>query len=146
MTTAVEWERNHAGNLKAMAEAMAENDPYLADEILNKIVPYPEGENVHVESSTDNTQAGRLVEVFDPVSNRIDNPNGPAVIEGNGTRKWFRAGLKHNASGPAVIKLTGEIKYYYLGTQCKTAAELDEIVAKAERHYENSTHIHNVAD
>jgi len=145
MTTAVEWERQNADHLKAMAEAMADKDKYLADEILNQMAPFPEGDHVKELGSSDNTQSGRLIEVVDPVSKRIDNPHGPAVVEGSGTRKWYRAGLLHNATGPAVIKLKGDIKYYYFGARCKTAAELDERVASAKRHFEKSKHCRNTA-
>lgn len=145
MTTAVDWERNNANTLKIMAQAMANKDRNFADGILNWIAPTPEGVNVKQSDSSPSTLRGRLVEVVDPVSKRIDNPHGPAIVEGNGTRKWYRAGLLHNATGPAVIKLTGEVKYYYFGTRCKTAAELDERVASAERHFKNSKHCRNIA-
>jgi len=143
MTTAVEWERENAADLKAMAEALAENDRYLAEEILNKIAPYPEGENVQTSKPTNDAYFHRLAKFIDPETGRVDNPNGPAIVEGDGTRKWYRADMLHNSHGPAKIKPNGKLSYYYMGKRCKSAEDLDEVVAIAKRHNEKSKHVRN---
>ena len=143
MNTAVEWERKHADQLKAMAEAIADKDKYLAEEILNTIAPRPEGEHVLENEDSEHGQAKRQAKVVNPTSKRIDNPNGPAVIEGDGTRKWYRANMLHNAHGPAIIKPNGDVKYYHFGTRYKTAAELDAVTESTNRHNEKSKNIRN---
>lgn len=144
MGTAVEWERDHQELLKQMAEAVAHKDPYLAEEIMERLAPYPEGDNVREPERIDqHTKRIREVEVIDPVSGQLDNPNGPALVKGDGTRMWYRRGMQHNASGPAVIKLNGEVAYYYFGVKCKNAEALDETVRKAEEHAKKSAHWKN---
>ena len=145
MSTAAQWERNTADHIQAIVDALADNDRYLADEIISEIAPYPTGDNIREVEDFHNTLVGRLVEVVDPVTGYVDNPHGPAVVEADGTRKWYRANMLHNASGPAVIKPNGKLAYYYFGTRYKTAAELDEVVESAKRHYKNSKHYRNVA-
>lgn len=144
MSTAVEWEREHAEILKEMADALAENDPYLAAEILNRIAPLPEGENVRSkERGGYGLDVDHTLEVIDPATGKLHNPDGPAVIKRDGTRKWYKSGLQHNSSAPAVIKPNGELRYYYLGTKCKTAAELDDTVKRAREWAQKSHNARN---
>ena len=141
MGSATDWERDNEANLHAIAEAMANNDPFLAEEILERIAPHPTGENVRIKEMALASLSSREVEVIDPRTGKLDNPYGPAVIKNNGTRKWYTAGMLHNESGPAVVKLSGEVEYYYLDTRCKSAAELDAIVEKARKHAARTSHV-----
>jgi len=145
MRTAVEWERQNAIHLEAMVAAFADKDRYAAEDILNTLAPFPRGDNVIEPKGSHDTQYKRLAKVINPDNGSLDNPDGPAVIEGDGTRKWYRANMLHNAHGPAVIKANGKLKYYYLGKRYRTAEHLDEIVAIAERHFKNSKHFLNAA-
>lgn len=141
--TAATWEQEHRQNLNAMAKATQEKDPYLAEEILNTIAPRPEGKNMHESKNSEHRKSGRQIKVVDPLTGRIDNPHGVAVVEGDGTRKWYRANMLHNAHGPAIIKPNGKLSYYHFGTRYKSAAELDAVTASAKRHDENSKHCRN---
>ena len=133
MSTAVEWEREHADALKEIANALVNKDPYLAAELLNQLAPFPVGENVHSkERDGYGLQYNHKLEVKDPTTGQLHNEHGPAVVESDGTRLWYKMGMQHNASGPAVIKPNGELRYYYLGTKCKNAAELDDTVRRAK--------------
>lgn len=143
--TAAEWEHNNAQNLKAIADAMADKDPYMAEEFREMLAPTPEGDNVRTPRGFENSRAGREVEVVDPATGQLDNPDGPAVVKSDGTRKWYRMGLLHNAAGPAVLKPNGEVQYYYFGTRCKDAAELDDTVARAEQFAKTSKNWRNVS-
>jgi len=143
MTTAVEWELAHSEDLIALAEAIENKDRYTAHEILDKIAPFPEGENVKTSKVENDGYFDRLASVTNPDTGKLDNRNGPAVVEGDGTRKWYRAGLLHNSHAPAVIKANGKIKYYYMGEKYDTAVELDEVAARARRHNAKSSHYRN---
>lgn len=144
MSTAVEWEREHADTLKEMADALSNDDPYLAAEILNRLAPYPEGENVHTkERDGYGLQYNHKLEVIDPATGQLHNPDGPAVVKSDGTRKWYKSGMQHNSSAPAVIKPNGELRYFYLGTKCKNAAELDDTVRRARDWAAKSKNVRN---
>jgi len=145
MGTAVEWEREHAEDLQAIKDAVANKDPYLAIEILNRIAPVHEGDDVREPANAGEAIHNRVLEVVDPATGRLHNEYGPAVVKADGTRKWYRKGMQHNASGPAVIKANGELKYYYLGTKCKNAEDLDDIVRRAQEHAQRSKNLRNVA-
>ena len=139
MSTAVQWERDHAEVLKEIADALADKDPFLAAEILDRIAPSPDGEDLHTRRKKFN----REVEIIDPVTGQLHNADGPAVVKSDGTRMWYKTGLQHNASGPAVIKPNGDLRYYYLGTKCKDAADLDEIVKKAKEWAAKTQNVRN---
>ncbi|PHS79574.1 MAG: hypothetical protein COB59_01245 [Rhodospirillaceae bacterium] len=141
--TATLWEQQHRQDLKDMAEAIGDKDTYLAEEILNTLAPRPEGENVQETKSSEHRKSGRQTKVVDPLTGRIDNPHGVAVVEGDGTRKWYRANMLHNAYGPAIIKPNGKLSYYHFGTHYKSAAALDAVTESAKRHNENSKHCRN---
>ncbi|MCR4377496.1 MAG: hypothetical protein NUV50_05310 [Rhodospirillales bacterium] len=141
MGSATDWERDNEATLNAIKEAMANSDPYLAGEILERLAPHPVGENVRVKEKALASLASREVEVIDPRTGQLDNPDGPAVIKSNGTRRWYTAGMLHNESGPAILRLSGEVEYYYLGTKCQNAQELDTIVEKAKKHAVKTTHV-----
>lgn len=143
MTTAVEWESENAAALDDMIAALKNSDPYLAAEILDRIAPYPQGENAAARNEHVDTVMYREVEVRDPKTGALDNPNGPAHVKTNGTREWYTHGMLHNEAGPAIIRLNGEVEYYYLGTKCKDAAELDAMVERAHRHAARSKTINN---
>jgi len=139
MSTATEWERQHADLLQQIADALANDDPYSAAEILNQIAPAPEGDNVHThERNAYGLHVNHRLEVHDPKTGQLDNPDGPAVIKSDGTRMWYKAGMQHNSRGPAVIKPNGELRYFYLGTKYKTAAELDDTVRRAREWAEKA--------
>lgn len=138
MTTAAEWEHNNAGHLKALEAASKNKNWSRTEEILSQLAPVPEGDNCHASKSITNTLLGQKVKVIDPVSSRIDNPYGPAIVLNDGTRKWYRAGMLHNASGPAVLKPDGKVMYYYLGTKCKDAEYLDSEVERVNLHNQKS--------
>lgn len=145
MNTAVKWERENAIHLEAMIIALADKDRYTAEDILNTIAPFPKGENVIELEGSHDTQHKRLTKVVNPHNGGLDNPDGPAVVEGDGTRKWYRANMLHNAHGPAVIKANGKLKYYYLGKRFRTAEQLDEAVSIAEQHFKKTKHCHNTS-
>lgn len=144
MGSATDWERDNEATLNAIKEAMANSDPYLAGEILERLAPHPVGENVQVKEKALASLASREVEVIDPRTKQLNNPDGPAVIKSNGTRRWYTAGMLHNESGPAILRLSGEVEYYYLGTKCQNAQELDAIVQRAKEHAAKSTHVRTV--
>lgn len=145
MGKALEWEREHADLLKRIADALADNDPYLAGEILNRVAPQPVGANVRTkERNGYGLESDHKIAVIDPLSQKLDNADGPAVVKSDGTRKWYKAGMQHNASGPAVIKANGELRYYYLGKKCKNAAALDDTVRRAEEWAKKSQNMRNV--
>ncbi|PCI42317.1 MAG: hypothetical protein COB46_00830 [Rhodospirillaceae bacterium] len=143
MNTATIWEQKHRQDLTAMAEAIQDKDTYLAEEILNTIAPRPEGENVQEGKNLEHRKSGRQAKVVDPITGRIDNPHGVAVVEADGTRKWYRANMLHNAHGPAIIKPNGKLSYYHFGTRCKSAAALDAVTQSTKRHNDNATDYHN---
>ncbi len=145
MSTAVEWEREHAQALQEIKDALAGSDPYLAGELLDALIPAPEGENVHTKEreTGHGLQFDHVIEVIDPVTGQLDNADGPAVVKSDGTRKWYKAGLQHNENGPAVIKPNGELRYFYLGTKYKNAAALDEVVKRARDFAEKSQNARN---
>ena len=111
MGTAQEWEKENTKHLKEIKDAMENNDPFLAEEIRNIIAPSPKGENVKEPKSFVDSLMDRILEVIDPVTGLLDNPHGPAVIEGDGTRKWYRRGMLHNPAGPAILQADGTWAY-----------------------------------
>lgn len=145
MGTAVEWELEHAQTLQEIADAMADDDPYLAAELLNRIAPFPEGENVHTKEKGGSygLQFNHKLEVTDPGTGQLHNPDGPAVVKSDGARQWYKAGMQHRSDGPAVIKPNGELRYFYLGTKCKSAADLDDTVKRAAEWSNNSRNVRN---
>ena len=143
MTTAVEWEAKHQDVLAQIKDAADNNDPYLAEELMEKIAPHPEGDNVHVDEKPSEQIHKGTVRVIDPKGGWLDNPDGVAVVKRDGTRQWYKKGMLHNSRGPAVLKPNGRVKYYYLGEECKSAAALDETVKKAKDWYENTRHVGN---
>ena len=143
MTTAVEWEAKHKDALEQIKAAAGNSDPYLAEEIMDKIAPHPEGDNVHVDEKPSELIHKGTVKVIDPKDGTLDNPNGVAVVKSDGTREWYKKGMLHNSHGPAIFQPNGKVKYYYLGERYKTAAELDETVKKAKDWFENTRHVGN---
>ena len=146
MGTAQEWEKENTKHLKEIKDAMENNDPFLAVEIRNIIAPSPKGENVKEPKSFVDSLMDRILEVIDPVTGLLDNPHGPAVIEGDGTRKWYRRGMLHNPAGPAILQADGTVAYYYLDEFCETAKDLDEIVEGAKKHEQRSVTWRNRKD
>lgn len=140
MSTAVEWERENEPALKEIKAALADSDPYLAAEILDRLAPSPDGDTLHAREKRFN----REVEIIDPETGQLHNADGPAVVRSDGTRLWYVKGLQHNASGPAVIKPNGDLRYYYHGTKCKNAEALDDTVKRAKEWAAKSKHVRNV--
>lgn len=138
MSTAEDWERDHKDQLDAMAAAVAEKDLRLAEDLMARIAPLPEGDNVHERTMTKGGIEWDEFEVIDPVTGKRSNTDGPARVKADGTRMWYWNGLQHNENGPAVIRPNGEVEYYYLGTRCKTAEDLDKMVERARDHAQKS--------
>lgn len=139
MGTASEWlEQNHhlIGELKA---ARKNQQQKRVERILEALGPTPTGSNIEGPDGLLDILFDRILEVIDPKTGKWDNPHGPAVIEGDGTRKWYRFGLLHNASGPAIIEPDGTLSFFYFGRECDSAQQLDEMVYKAEEHEGRST-------
>jgi hypothetical protein len=44
--------------------------------------------------------------------------NGPAYIDGDGTKMWYRHGQLHRDTGPAVIEPDGTRLWYHNGMLC----------------------------
>lgn len=144
MGAAAQWERENAADLQAIADAMANKDPYLAEEIRQRVAPVPECGHARESKKYEESQFGWEVEIIDPETGQRDNQGAPAVVKNDGTRKWYRAGMLHNSKGPAVIKANGDVEYYYLGTKCKSAEDLDATVECAAKHAKTSTNWRNV--
>lgn len=138
MTTAVEWEAEHKAQLDAMAQAVAEKDTRLAEDLLARIAPLPEGDNVVERTKTKGDIIWDEFEVIDPKTGKRSNADGPARVKADGTRMWYFNGLQHNEHGPAVIRANGQVEYYYLGTKCKSAQDLDATVGRARAHAQKS--------
>lgn len=139
MGTAVEWERENESALNDVKAAIANNDPYLAIEILNRIAPAHDGEHAVEPESAGDALYKSVFEAYHPKTMQLHCTHGPALVKGDGSRYWYFNGMLHNPSGPAKIKPNGDLSYYYLGTKCKTAEDLDDMVRRANKHAKNNT-------
>lgn len=147
MASAVEWETDHALDIRDIKAAIKNKDPYLAVEILNRIAPAMDEHEHAIEPETAGDDPQKTVlELKNPASGQLHSTEGPALVKGDGTRFWYFNGMLHNPQGPAVIKANGELQYYYLGTKCKTAEELDDTVRRAQERAQKAKALAGTTD
>ena len=89
-------------------------------------------ETLTVETNTNGT-----IRYFN-ADGKLHNPNGPAVVYADGSKRYYINDKLHNENGPAVVYADGS-KFYYINDKRLTEAEFKAWQAKQSAPLHNTT-------